>query len=357
MFRYVLSSASDYFYLPIDDEPQTEGQESSLPPHARHISWASADDILEARAQEAESHRSAHAFSAKQKQQQAAIAEILAQSDLYKILGVPRAKSIDKMDLRRAYLARSKACHPDKFPDNPEATLAFQKVSVAYDVLSTPASKRLYDSHPAAQDFSSAASTGAHAEETLRGVVLGVFNDFLDGDLEMIHTLLRAVQDLNPALRLGEDGIDSILVTLQALRERVLTCRAVTHALVSTLSHLLETHAALAQHSYFAIRPRARLSIQLARITLGLPLALETAVRQHRHSRARSRARRGAARRRERSSPTESEDDSANEDIVDDERAEREREREEFGRIFPRRVLVLIEALVVVLERMEGVLK
>lgn len=42
---------------------------------------------------------------------------------------------------------------------------------------------------------------------------------------------------------------------------------------------------------------------------------------------------------------------------MDDERAEREREREEFGRIFPRRVLVLIEALVVVLERMEGVLK
>lgn len=70
--------------------------------------------------------------------------------------------------------------------------MAFQKVSVAYDVLSTPASKRLYDSHPGtAHDFSSAASTGARAEETLRGVVLGVFNDFLDGDLEMIHTLLR----------------------------------------------------------------------------------------------------------------------------------------------------------------------
>ena len=29
-----------------------------------------------------------------------------------------------------------------------------------------------------------------HAEETFRGVILGVFNDFLDGDLEVIRTLL-----------------------------------------------------------------------------------------------------------------------------------------------------------------------
>ncbi|KAJ2971437.1 hypothetical protein NUW54_g12507 [Trametes sanguinea] len=33
-----------------------------------------------------------------------------------------------------------------KFPDNPEATRAFQKVSVAYDILSKPSSKRMYDS-------------------------------------------------------------------------------------------------------------------------------------------------------------------------------------------------------------------
>ena len=29
------------------------------------------------------------------------------------------------------------------------------------------------------------------AEETLRSVVVGIFNDFLDGDLEMVRTLLR----------------------------------------------------------------------------------------------------------------------------------------------------------------------
>lgn len=82
------------------------------------------------------------------------------------------------------------------------------------------------------------------AEETLRTVVVGIFNDFLDGDLEMVRTLLRrfssiaavrqvndipiprllgGINDLSPSLRLGDEGIDSILLTLQGLRDRVLS--------------------------------------------------------------------------------------------------------------------------------------
>jgi hypothetical protein len=80
------------------------------------------------------------------------------------------------------------------------------------------------------------------AEETLRSVVIGIFNDFLDGDLEMVRTLLRksfsirvvaewttyftclgGINDLSPSLRLGDEGIDTILLTLQGLRDRVLS--------------------------------------------------------------------------------------------------------------------------------------
>ncbi len=78
-----------------------------------------------------------------------------------------------------------------KFPDNPEATRAFQKVSVAYDILSKPSSKRMYDSRSATAPFDFFASrTFPQAEETFRGVVIGVINDMLDGDLEMVRTLL-----------------------------------------------------------------------------------------------------------------------------------------------------------------------
>lgn len=343
MFRYVLSSASDYFYLPIDDE---QVEEEPLPPHSKHIQW---DEDQDSSRSSSCSSSSSHAKPSKQRQRQrrAAIAEILAQNDLYKILGVQRGQNLDKMELRRAYIARSKACHPDKFPDNPEATLAFQKVSVAYDVLSSPASKRLYDSHPGAQEFSSMGSSSSmRAEETLRSVVIGVFNDFLDGDMELVHTLLRAMNDINPSLRLGEEGIESVLLTLQAIRERALTCRVFTHTLLGTLSHLLETHASLSQLSYLSIRPRARLTLRLVRIILGLPLALEDAVDRHRRARSRSRARRRRWHEHEDNGPSGIRG------------ADEEEQRDhKSAQMLPRRMLVLIEGLVVVLERMETALQ
>jgi DnaJ-class molecular chaperone len=78
-----------------------------------------------------------------------------------------------------------------KFPNNPDATYAFQKVAVAYDILSKPSSKRLYDNRSPTTTYDVfAARPSGHAEETFRGVVLGVLNDFLDGDLEVIRTLL-----------------------------------------------------------------------------------------------------------------------------------------------------------------------
>jgi curved DNA-binding protein CbpA len=38
---------------------------------------------------------------------------VLATDDLYQILGLEKTAALDKMSLRRAYLSRSKACHPE----------------------------------------------------------------------------------------------------------------------------------------------------------------------------------------------------------------------------------------------------
>jgi hypothetical protein len=125
-------------------------------------------------------------------------------------------------------------------------------------------------------------------------------------------------------------------------------CRALTHTVISTLSHLLDTHASLAKLSYFSLRPRARLSLRLARITLALPLALEQELRQQRSARARSRARRWRE-HRERFNVTSA---------VSEDEAEREARDGRGGRgFFPGRVMVLIEGVVLGLEKMEGVLK
>ncbi|KAI0270159.1 hypothetical protein BGY98DRAFT_1091329 [Russula aff. rugulosa BPL654] len=324
MLSSVLSSASAYFYLPIDDEPHQD-YPSTLYSYTRSLSWGGSEESSTDHSDDSFTRPASPITPGSRHRRQQEIADILEQKDLYNVLGLSRTPAPDKMELRRAYLSRSRACHPDKFPNNPEATYAFQKVSVAYNVLSDPASKRVYDSHPASHEFSSnMPGATMRAEETLRTVVVGILNDFLDGDLEMVRTLLRGINDLSPSLRLGDEGIDSIILTLQALRDRVLTCRALTHTVIATLSHLLDTHASLAKLSYFSLRPRARLSLRLARITLALPLALEQELRYQRKN-------------------------------------EEEAERDSYGRdervFFPRRVMILIEGIVLSLEKMEGVLK
>ncbi|CAE7653088.1 DJP1 [Symbiodinium sp. CCMP2456] len=54
-------------------------------------------------------------------------------TELYNVLGVRPEAS--EADIRRAFYKKSLALHPDKNPDNPEATKQFQEVSDAYRIL------------------------------------------------------------------------------------------------------------------------------------------------------------------------------------------------------------------------------
>jgi curved DNA-binding protein CbpA len=62
--------------------------------------------------------------------------------DLYEILGVPRGA--DEETLRNAYRIRARELHPDVSND-PDAEERFRELSHAYDVLSKPRSRLLYD--------------------------------------------------------------------------------------------------------------------------------------------------------------------------------------------------------------------
>ncbi|KAJ7674184.1 DnaJ domain-containing protein [Mycena rosella] len=272
MLAYALSTASTYFHLPVDEQEDKDINEYQR----KYLTWVAEPTASSSSSSSSHPSPSPPFPSA---QRTTALNEVLENDDLYQILGVCKSDNLDKMALRRAYLARSRSCHPDKFPNNPEATYAFQKIAVAYSVLSQPASRRSYDARPptAKYDVFSAHPTG-HAQETFRSIVMGVFDDFLEGDLEMIRTLLKAVNDINPSLSMGDEGIASVLNSLQRIRERALTCRTCIYALHAELSRLLEVQHSFRQLSYFDITGRMRLTIQLTRITLSLPIALEKAI-------------------------------------------------------------------------------
>ncbi|TFK50056.1 DnaJ-domain-containing protein [Heliocybe sulcata] len=265
-------SASNYFYLPVEDE-ETDASHSR-----KQITWT--EGAADAK-KGLSSDPSSDARSGQSAGKNPVIDHVLSRNDLYEVLGIPRSKAGDRAALRRAYLLRSKDCHPDKFPDNPEATRAFQKVCIAYDVLSKPSSKRVYDSCRSPQDFFNTRPP-TYSEQTFRAVIIGVFNDFLDSDLEMVRTLLQSLNNINPSIQLGEDSVNVILSTLHNIRERAITCRTCILALHSELGHLLEVQHAFRQLSYLDIMGRSRLTIQLARITLNLPMAIERAIQRQR---------------------------------------------------------------------------
>ena len=83
--------------------------------------------------------------------------------DFYKILGVERDAS--ENDLKKAYRKLAMKWHPDKNPDKQEqAEKKFKEVSEAYEVLTDPKKKEIYDRYgeDGLQDGFGGGGGGAH---------------------------------------------------------------------------------------------------------------------------------------------------------------------------------------------------
>ncbi|GFR47297.1 hypothetical protein Agub_g8984, partial [Astrephomene gubernaculifera] len=79
----------------------------------------------------------------KKQKKKAALASVEAGPDLYAELGLARDAS--DSDIKRAYRRLALQCHPDKCPGDESAHERFQKISLAYSVLSDEQKRRYYD--------------------------------------------------------------------------------------------------------------------------------------------------------------------------------------------------------------------
>ncbi len=113
-----------------------------------------------------------------------------AKRDYYEILGISREASAD--DLKKAYRKLALRYHPDKSPGNVEAEEKFKEISEAYEVLSDPQKRAMYDQY-GHQAFRRGAGAGfggfgIDLEEALRtfmGAFGGggsIFDNFFGGE-------------------------------------------------------------------------------------------------------------------------------------------------------------------------------
>ena len=91
--------------------------------------------------------------------------------DYYAVLGVPHHAEQEK--LKAAYRRLAIAYHPDKHPDDPEATSRVQRIVQAYNVLSDPKTRQRYDDGHQVQEIP--IESGTNFQEFFGSIIDGVF--------------------------------------------------------------------------------------------------------------------------------------------------------------------------------------
>ncbi len=102
----------------------------------------------------------------------------MAKRDYYEILGISRDASL--REIKQAYRRLAMELHPDRNPDDPKAEEQFKEAAEAYDVLSNPEKREIYNrfGHEGLQG-----QTGFSGVEDIFSHFGDIFSEFFGGDI------------------------------------------------------------------------------------------------------------------------------------------------------------------------------
>ncbi|KAI9595416.1 hypothetical protein BDF19DRAFT_422709 [Syncephalis fuscata] len=196
----------------------------------------------------------------------AMVEQILAENDFYQILGLER--SCAQNEIRRAYISRSRVIHPDKMRNSESSTQAFQKLSSAYETLSNPSRRRDYD-------VSGRRYHSHNSEETLSNALAQFFSEFMAGDFDNLLQIVEFLNSQNPELAINKDSARRFF---HQIRDVALVAGQYLSVAKFEVMRLYEIQQELRSLSYFDVLGRLRLTIQMTRVFLAIPIKMNTHV-------------------------------------------------------------------------------
>lgn len=209
---------------------------------------------------------------------------ILAEEDLYKILGAQRSASY--AELRRCYLERSKICHPDKIPFHPLSTRAFQRLAFAFEILKSPSSRQAYDSTSPLSSSTAASSLPTKypspslaSDNLFRTTVSSLIHDFLTGDFITIRSLLSSLNSQYPHL-INTDVTSSIELAFIKVRELVMRGRIWALLIYIEMGRIWRVQKRLRSLGRWDLVGKARLMALLIRVVVAVPVRIDRALKE-----------------------------------------------------------------------------
>ena len=112
----------------------------------------------------------------------------MSKKDYYDVLGV--SKSASKDELKKSYRKLAMKYHPDRNPDDSEASEKFKELSEAYEILSDDQKRQAYDNF-GHEGVNSSFNSSQGAADAFSDIFGDIFSDIFGGSsggrLSLIH--------------------------------------------------------------------------------------------------------------------------------------------------------------------------
>lgn len=123
----------------------------------------------------------------------------------YEELGVKKTASA--AEIKKAYRRRIREVHPDRHPDDPHANAKTQQVQAAYDLLSDPVRRKLYDE----EGIVATRNYDELAKEKLKRVLVSVLGYASDGIVGKLNFNIDAeLTELKKSYKVGKDYLKQL---------------------------------------------------------------------------------------------------------------------------------------------------